>query len=77
MGLAGRGVLRAGAVAAQPSELTPLLEEKKVRGQGDQPGASRALEDEALVRSFKLALRRLIQDPTKISSAPKEKKNQH
>lgn len=58
----------------QPPELTPLPEEKKVRGQGDQPGTSRAPEDEALVRSFKLALRRLIQGPTKISPAPKEKK---
>lgn len=68
-----------GLVHLRQQELIPrgnLLKQAggmKVRGQGDQPRASRALEDGAQVRRFKLALGRLIQGPTDIPFAPKKK----
>lgn len=69
-----------GLVHLRQQELIPrrnLLKQagEKVRGRGNQPGASRALEDGAQVRRFNLALGRLIQGPTDISFAPKKKKS--
>lgn len=65
-------VVPRGLVHLRQQELIPGRNLLKARGQGDQPGASRALEDGAQVRRFKLALGRLIQGPTDISFAPKK-----